>query len=485
MGGGTRPGAGGAGTAAALPGSITNRPGAGGGGTATTLPGTITNRPGAGGGGTATTLPGTITNRPGAGGGGTASTLPGGITNRPGAGGGGTQWKPGDSIINRPGAGGGGTQWGPGDIANRPGAGGSGTQWQPGDRLPDNTRPGWNGGGTAWRPGDNTRPRPGGLFGDNNIVGSGNTNINRFGGNYNSGNIFNNTTQNNFASFSSNNAYLGNPGYYGGAYGNWYSGSWGGWPSYPAAWAAGTAAGWLGAATSYAYSNPYAADVPVVSQVYNYSQPIPAYTEPAPTTIIVESQPATAVASSSAVPGVTAAPPTADPPPDAPPEDPKVAAAVPIFDDARALFLKGDYKGAQTTVEKALEILPQDRVMHEFRGLTLFAQGKYTEAAATLYAVMAAGPGWTWDTLKSFYSDPATYTQQLRALEADAKKNAQSADDRFVLAYHYLVLGQNDAAAKALEQVTKLLPKDQLSEQLLAALKPKPADDGRPAPGTG
>ena len=498
-----RPGAGG-GAIAQRPG-ITDRPaprpgGLIGSGTrpatsaigAPIRPGDIANRPGAGGSGTQ--LPG-IASRPGAGGGGTASTLPANILNRPGAGGSGTQL-PG--IANRPGAGGGGTASTlPANILNRPGAGGSGTQWRPGENRPDWNRPGWNGGGTAWRPGDNTRPRPGGIFGDNNSIGSGNTFINRPGANINTGNINsgnlvnNNLTQNNFANFSNNNSYFGNPGYYGNAYGNWYSGSWGGWPAAPAAWAVGTtAAGWLGAAANYSYSNPYATDVPVVSQVFNYTQPIPAYTEPAPSVSVdVSSPPVTVVASSSAVPGVAAAPatapPDAEPPPDVTPEDPKVTEAVSIFNDARALFLRGDYPGAQTKVEKAIDVLPQDRVLHEFRGLTLFAQGKYSEAAATLYAVMSAGPGWNWESLKTFYLDPATYTEQLRTLEAHAKANAQSADDRFVLAYHYLVLGQNDAAARELEQVTKLLPKDQLSAQLLAALKPKPSEDGRPAPGVG
>jgi tetratricopeptide (TPR) repeat protein len=478
----------------ALPGTAGTRP--------ATLPGdqrpmSMISRPGAGGSGIAQLpatgpRPGGILGpgtRPGAGGGGT-QIRPGDIANRPGAGGGGTQIRPGD-IANRPGAGGSGTQWRPGDIANRPGAGGSGTQWRPGDNRPDGIRPGWNGGGTAWRPGDSNPPRPGGIFGrpghigDNNIVGSGNVN---------SGNIVNNNfTRNNFAAVSNNGSYGrqgyyggGSPGYYGNAYGNWYSGSWGGWPSVPGAWAAGATAGWLGAAQSYAYSNPYASAIPDVSPAYNYAQPIPAYTEPSPpVTVVVQSSPAPAATESIPVPGVAAAapPPSANPPPDAPPEDPKVAEAVPIFDDARSLFRNGDYAGAQAKVEKALGILPQDRVMHEFRALTLFAQARYSEAAATLYAVISAGPGWNWDTLKSFYADPATYTKQLRALEADAKANTQSADDRFVLAYHYLVLGQNDSAARALEQVTKLQPKDQLSAQILAALKPKPAADDRPAAG--
>jgi hypothetical protein len=37
-------------------------------------------------------------------------------------------------------------------------------------------------------------------------------------------------------------------------------------------------------------------------------------------------------------------------------------------------------------------LLPSDATLHEFRGLTLFAQGNYKDAAATLYAVLAAGP---------------------------------------------------------------------------------------------
>jgi hypothetical protein len=74
-----------------------------------------------------------------------------------------------------------------------------------------------------------------------------------------------------------------------------------------------------------------------------------------------------------------------------------------------------------------------------------------------------------------------TYTRQLRALEGDARDKPKSVEDRFVLAYHYFVLGQNDAAAKELEVVTQLQPGDKLSAQMLAALKPKPpASDDRP-----
>ena len=44
-------------------------------------------------------------------------------------------------------------------------------------------------------------------------------------------------------------------------------------------------------------------------------------------------------------------------------------------------------------------------------------RGNYKEAAAGLYAVLAAGPGWDWDTMSGPVPDPETYTRQLRALE--------------------------------------------------------------------
>jgi TolA-binding protein len=515
-GGGNRPGAGGGGTASNRPGAGGgfvpqghqpggNRPGAGGGGTQW-------NRPGAGGGGTAWNRPGaggggTQWNRPGAGGGGTA-------WNRPGAGGSGTAWnRPGGgngSPWNRPGAGGSGTQWnrpgGGGSPWNRPGAGGSGTQWN----RPDGgggVRPGWNGGGTAWnRPdnGGNNRPgpRPGGIFGNNTNIGSGgNTVVNRP---INSGNTVNANRINSATVNKGGNVYApttnvvnaprtgvvnaprtgvaGVGGYYGRAYGGWHAGSWGGWSSYPSFWGGAATAGVLGpaAVASFDYSNPYG--TPAVQQVYNYSQPIPAYTDsqPAQPTVVVNAAPSqTTDVETPAAPGVVAPDAGADesPPAEQAPaqQDPKVQKAVGLFDDGRALFKEGDYAGAQSKADQAIRVLPEDRVPHEFRGLTLFAQGKYPEAAQTLYAVLAGGPGWNWDTLQSFYPDVDTYTRQLRALEAHAKAHPKAAEDAFVLAYQYLALEDTDAAIAALEQVRRLQPKDQLSAEILKALKTKPA----------
>jgi tetratricopeptide (TPR) repeat protein len=226
---------------------------------------------------------------------------------------------------------------------------------------------------------------------------------------------------------------------------------------------------------------------------YNYAQPIPAYVEPQASTIVINADPTQTTVvqsdSSSAPPAPGISLPATAPPEGQPAdqtEDPKVTEAVGIFDEARELFKKGDYAAAQTKIDKAITVLPQDRVLHEFRGLILFAQGKYPEAAATLYAVLSVGPGWNWETLSSYYPDPKTYTEQLRTLENHARAHPKAAEDRFVEVYHYLVLGQPQPAIKVLHQLTVLLPNDQLSAQLLQALEPKaPAKDDRPKPAAG
>jgi predicted Zn-dependent protease len=151
------------------------------------------------------------------------------------------------------------------------------------------------------------------------------------------------------------------------------------------------------------------------------------------------------------------------------------------MDDARGAFRAGKYDSAQQLIERAIEKLPGDATLHEFRALTLFAQKKYKDASATIYAVLAAGPGWNWETLKSFYDDEQTYKDQLRALEDHSRANPKAAEDHFLLAYEYLVLDSRDTAVKQLEEVVQLLPKDQLSAALLKALKEPPKDD-RPEP---
>jgi tetratricopeptide (TPR) repeat protein len=238
-----------------------------------------------------------------------------------------------------------------------------------------------------------------------------------------------------------------------GRYGNWYwghaSGYWNRWDylwdRYPVAAVAGVT--WWGANRLGSvfgcgdYSNPYYAEGSAV----NYSEPIVTeYAAPAG--------------------------PEGTPPPEAPPD------AVGLFDQAREAFYAGDYQKALKLTDQAVEKMPRDAVLHEFRSLVLFALKRYPESAAAINAVLAVGPGWDYQTLTSLYADMDTYTTQLRALEAACNKNPKQADVHFLLGYHYLTLGYPDDALRMFRKASQLQPKDSVSAALAASLAPREAE---------
>jgi hypothetical protein len=114
----------------------------------------------------------------------------------------------------------------------------------------------------------------------------------------------------------------------------------------------------------------------------------------------------------------------------------------------------------------------------------LFALKRFDEAATVSYAVLSAGPCWNWSTLVGLYPDVDTYTNQLRALEAAVRSNRSSTPPRFLLAYHYLVQGNNEAAGTEFADVVKLEPKDQLSASFATALTKAKESTATPATGT-
>ena len=134
------------------------------------------------------------------------------------------------------------------------------------------------------------------------------------------------------------------------------------------------------------------------------------------------------------------------------PEQAVAGQATSAFDQAREAFKSGDYPQALQLDQQALAQSPNDATMHEFLGLTYFAQGKYDQAASPLYAVLSVRPGWDWTTLSGMYPDVETYTGQLRALEAYVKANPDSATARFVLAYQYLAEGHDPEAIAQLKK---------------------------------
>jgi tetratricopeptide (TPR) repeat protein len=238
-------------------------------------------------------------------------------------------------------------------------------------------------------------------------------------------------------------------GYWAGHYANrWAGGPWG-WYGGWGAW--GTGLGWGLAAWGLgsmcydwglaSYANPYVVMAqPEVPQtvIYDYSQPI----------------------------NTDAATPTDD----------VAQPSIGLFDQARAAFGAGQYDQALDLDSQALKSLPNDTALHQFRALTLFALGRYDEAAEALYAVLSVGPGWDWTTLISLYPDVDTYTKQLRTAENDALAHPNAAGVRFVLAYHYLTAGNTDAGLTELKKVVQLNPRDALSQQLIKLYEtPDPA----------
>jgi tetratricopeptide (TPR) repeat protein len=269
--------------------------------------------------------------------------------------------------------------------------------------------------------------------------------------------------------------YSGPAGHWSRNWGGWYNGygpAWGNgrwdylWDNYPVAMAFG-ATMWGINAINYAfgvgsYYNPY---YDSGSGGYaSYSEPIvgdPAYTETAP-------------ADAASTDATTA---------DASASDAS-AAADPLtqtFDDARVAFRGEKFDEAMKLVDQALQQAPKDAAINEFRSLCLFALGRYRESAATIHAVLAAGPGWDWTTMISLYGNSGTYTTQLRALEDAVKASPKSADLQFLLAYHYITAGHKDDAVALLKSVVQLEPKDELSADLVKMYEPPAAGASAPA----
>jgi len=149
--------------------------------------------------------------------------------------------------------------------------------------------------------------------------------------------------------------------------------------------------------------------------------------------------------------------------------------ALAIFDNARSLFRKGKYREALAQTDRAVALVPNDSILHEFRALCLFALKDYQQSAAAVHAVVSVGPGWNWTTVSNLYPSSSTYTEQLRALENFCDERPSASAPRFLLAYHYLLGQHNEQAATVLKELRQLEPDDQLAAQLLKCLT-TPAD---------
>jgi tetratricopeptide (TPR) repeat protein len=141
---------------------------------------------------------------------------------------------------------------------------------------------------------------------------------------------------------------------------------------------------------------------------------------------------------------------------------PEVKAGLKAFDAASDAFQKKDYDTALQQTNDALEQLPDDTAIHEFRALIFFARRDYQSAAEIIYAVLAVSPGWDWTTLSSRYTDQEEYQRQLRALETFQREHPDSAAAAFLRVYHYTTCRHYESAVKQFQTTMRLLPEDDL-----------------------
>lgn len=257
-------------------------------------------------------------------------------------------------------------------------------------------------------------------------------------------------------------------------HGDWYNGSWDPgegwdymWDNYPVAaafgvtrWGVNRLAWGFG---YWGYSNPYSGGSYDTSGYgYSYSEPLVEY----------------GVAEAAAPTDPGAAPVETAPAGPPQPTDEGMAA----FEEARTAFFGGDYEKALTALDTTLKTMPHDTVVHEFRGLVLFALKKYPESAAAIYAVLSAGPGWDWTTMSGLYASVDVYTLQLRELESFTKSNPKSADANFLLGYHYLTTGYKELASRYFGLALEQLPGDKLLTQLAGMTPPAGQTTKTPPP---
>lgn len=141
-------------------------------------------------------------------------------------------------------------------------------------------------------------------------------------------------------------------------------------------------------------------------------------------------------------------------------------------DVARAFFRTAQYGDAQRHLDSVVKLVPNDTNAYQFRALTLFAQGNYSEAAADAYDSLGMGNTWTVEVLDSIYPVADRYHHQLAKLKQQTESNP-SMSTHFLLAYHYLMLNDLGNGKVELEKVLKLQPGEPLTTQLLAAVSAK------------
>jgi hypothetical protein len=212
---------------------------------------------------------------------------------------------------------------------------------------------------------------------------------------------------------------------------------------------------------AYWYYNPYGCVYPMDSSYWSYYSP---YVDPE--TGVDTSEPV--AAPQGVAPGTVQA---GNPNEEGQGQGQESADAAQFYTEAHDAFTQGNYRDALRLGSHAAVESPQNGKVHELLSLALFASGDYRGAATEAHAALAVGAISDWENLFGYYGNADKYTEQLRALEKAVHDAPKSGPARFLLGYHYLMIGARDKAKDQLAEAVKLTPRDKLAAHFLKQLQ--------------
>lgn len=115
------------------------------------------------------------------------------------------------------------------------------------------------------------------------------------------------------------------------------------------------------------------------------------------------------------------------------------------------------------------DVSPRDADALQFLALVSFSQQNYDDAANRSRLALLGGLPWDWNRLSRHYVKPDLYHSQLRRLEQSIRAES-SPSKRFLIAYHYWMMGHHESARKQFEKAAVGQPEDKLIPELLQRL---------------
>jgi hypothetical protein len=143
------------------------------------------------------------------------------------------------------------------------------------------------------------------------------------------------------------------------------------------------------------------------------------------------------------------------------------------FAEAARLFRSDDFAGSLAKIN-SIENNNTDPPIEQFHALCEFANGDYMKSAELAYAAVANSPFYSWEQLRNYYGNSASYAQQYRRLQTEVAEHQTNHSLRFLLGYHHLMLGHREHAAREFEFVLTKLPGDPIVTGLLSISHQQP-----------